>query len=61
MLAQLFLILLGCITFSLGICLIVLSLIYTVNQETVYAIIALLSGFAGIGYGIHICEDSAHG
>jgi uncharacterized protein YebE (UPF0316 family) len=59
MLAQLFLILLGCITFSLGICLICLSLIYTVNHDTVYALIAMATGFGGVMYGIHICEESA--
>jgi len=59
MLAKVFLILLGCIVFSLGICLIILSLIYTVNHDTVYAVIAMLSGFGGIGFGIHICEESA--
>lgn len=59
MLAKLFLILLGCITFSLGICLIALSLIYTVNHDTVYALIAMAMGFGGVMYGIHICEESA--
>ena len=61
MLAKLFLILLGCITFGLGISLVCLSLIYTVNQDSVYAMIALLSGFFGIFYGIKICEDTNHG
>lgn len=56
MLAKLFLILLGCITFGLGISLICMSLIYTVNHDTVYAVIAMLFGFGGIMYGIHISD-----
>jgi ABC-type multidrug transport system permease subunit len=61
MLAKLFLILLGCFTFGLGISLVCMALVYTVNQESVYAMIALLSGFGGIFYGIKICEDTKHG
>jgi len=61
MLAQIFLILLGCIVFSLGICLIAMSLIYTVNHETFYALASIISGFGGLVWGIWICEDASHG
>ena len=56
MLAKLFLILLGCITFGLGISLIGLSLIFSVNHEATPAVIAMLFGFGGVMYGIHICD-----
>ena len=56
MLTKLFLILLGCITFGLGISLIGLSLIFTISQEATPAVIAMLFGFGGAMYGIHICD-----
>jgi hypothetical protein len=58
MLAKLFLILIGCITFGLGISLISLSLILTISAEAIPAVIAMLFGFAGVMYGIHICEEN---
>jgi len=57
MLAKLFLILLGCITFGLGISLIGLSLIFSVNSEATPAVIAMLFGFGGVMYGIHIADS----
>jgi|DEB0MinimDraft_6_1074348.scaffolds.fasta_scaffold259088_1 uncharacterized membrane protein len=56
MLAKLFLILLGCITFGLGISLIGLSLIFTISQDATSAVIAMLFGFGGVMYGIHISD-----
>ena len=57
MLAKILLILLGCITFGLGISLICLSLIFTISQDATPAVIAMLFGFGGVMYGIHIADS----
>jgi len=61
MVAQIFLILLGCLVFTLGLCLVVMSLIYTVNQETFYALASIITGFGGMTWGIWIFEDCNYG
>ena len=56
MLIQVFKILLACITFSLGISLICLSLIFAVTDDPTGGVIAMVSGFAGIMFAIHVSE-----
>tara|TARA_B100000900_G_C20488106_1_gene678360 strand:- start:454 stop:630 length:177 start_codon:yes stop_codon:yes gene_type:complete len=56
MLIQVLKALLACIIFGLGISLICLSLIFAVTDDPTSGVIAMVSGFAGIMFGIHVSE-----
>lgn len=43
--------------FALGIMSLFLMLVFATSQETVYAVIALVAGFGGIGFAINLLEN----
>ena len=57
MLIRIVFIILGCLTFGLGVIGAILSMLIALDGDTGFAAIAIVISFMGIGFGIHMTTD----